>query len=198
MLFMGIHAHFRAAVFGPWFTTGHRRAKIIPIVAFYCQARSRASFVSTTSMSRNYYSEINLHLTWHCKDSAPLLTPSVEPLAHREIRHKIINTPGVFVHEIGGTENHMHVAVTIPPTLTISEFVGQVKGASSHEVNELMRLRGKVLQWQVGYGVVSFGTRELPWVVDYIRKQREHHAAGRIFDRLERITELEEEPGKPG
>jgi hypothetical protein len=45
------------------------------------------------------------------------LTPTVEPLAHREIRHKIVKTPRVFVHEIGGTETHVHVAVTIPPTL---------------------------------------------------------------------------------
>ena len=47
-------------------------------------------------MSHNYYSEINLHLTWHCKDSLPLLTPQVEPVAHRCIRQRIINTPGAF------------------------------------------------------------------------------------------------------
>jgi putative transposase len=149
-------------------------------------------------MSRNYYSEINLHITWHCKDSCPLLTPAVEPLAHREIRQKIVKMPGAFVHEIGGTETHVHIAVTIQPTVTISEFVGQVKGASAHEVNEQMKLRGKVLQWQAGYGVVSFGTKDTPWVVDYILNQREHHASGRAYDRMERITELEQEPGKPG
>jgi acetyl-CoA carboxylase carboxyl transferase subunit alpha len=33
-----------------------------------------------------------------------------------------IDTPGAFVHEIGGTDNHVHLAVTIPPTLTISEL----------------------------------------------------------------------------
>ena len=65
-------------------------------------------------MSRNYYSEINLHLTWHTKDSLPLLTPIVEPLAHRDIKQRLINTEGVFVHEIGGTETHVHVVVTCP------------------------------------------------------------------------------------
>ena len=79
-------------------------------------------------MSRNYYSEINLHLTWHTKDSLPLLTADVEPLAHRYVKQKIINTQGAFVHEIGGTETHVHVAVTVPPTLLISEFIGQLKG----------------------------------------------------------------------
>jgi putative transposase len=142
-------------------------------------------------MSHNYYSEINLHLAWHAKGSLPLLTPQVEELVHRYVRQKIINTPGAFVHEIGGTQTHMHVAMSIPPTLLISEFVGQLKGASSHEVNEQLGLRGNKLQWQVGYGVVSFGTGDLDWVRDYIRSQRDHHAHGRVHDRLERITELD-------
>ena len=143
-------------------------------------------------MSQNYYSEINLHITWHCKDSSPMLTAQVEPVTQRSVKTRLINTPGVFVHEIGDTETHVHVAVSIPPTLTISEFIGQLKGASSHEVNQQFSQRGKVLQWQAGYGVVSFGTGDLEWVKRYIRNQREHHASGRIADRLERITEIEE------
>ena len=81
-------------------------------------------------MSRDYYSEINLHLVWHTKNSLPLLTPTVEPLTHRLLRKRIIDTPEVFVHEIGGTETHVHLAVTIPPTLTVSEWIGQMKGGN--------------------------------------------------------------------
>ena len=84
-------------------------------------------------------------------------------MAYRCLRQKIINTPGAFVHEIGGTETHTHMAVSVPPTLLVSEFVGQLKGASSHEVNEQLGLHGKKLQWQAGYGVVSFGTCDLEW-----------------------------------
>ena len=139
-------------------------------------------------MGKNYYSEINLHITWHTKDSLALLSPTVEPIAHRYVRQKVINTPGAFIHEIGGTETHVHIAVTVPPTLLISEFVGQLKGASAHDVNEQFGSRDKCLQWQIGYGVVSFGTRDLEWVKQYICNQRTHHASGRIKDRLERIT----------
>jgi putative transposase len=142
-------------------------------------------------MSHNCYSEINLHLTWHTKDSLPLLTEQLEPLVHRYLRQKIISEPGAFVHEIGGTETHVHIAVTVPPTLLISEFVGRLKGASSHDVNEQAALCGKSLQWQTGYGVVSFGTRDLEWVRGYVCDQREHHSHGRVYDRLERITQLE-------
>jgi len=142
-------------------------------------------------MSRNYYSEINLHLVWHTKNSLPLLTPQIEPLAHRFIKKRIIDTPGAFVHEIGSIETHVHIAVTVPPTLLISDFIGQLKGGSSHDVNQALGRGQKVLEWQTGYGVVSFGTRDLPWVVEYVRNQREHHARGTVHERLERIDQEE-------
>jgi hypothetical protein len=50
---------------------------------------------------------------------------------------------------------------------------------------------GAKLQWQAGYGAVSFGTDDLEWVKEYVRNQEEHHASGRLFDRLERITEYD-------
>jgi putative transposase len=45
-----------------------------------------------------------------------------------------------------------------------------------------------LLDWQDGYGVVSFGTKDLPWIVEYIQNQKEHHAKGTIRDRLERFS----------
>ena len=139
-------------------------------------------------MSKNYYSEINLHIVWHTKQSLPLLTPTLEPIAHRFLRKRIIETPDVIVHEIGGTENHVHIAVSIPPTLTISTWIGQLKGGSSHDVNQQVGLRQKALQWQIGYGVGSFGTGDLDWVAKYIRNQKKHHGEGGVHERLERIT----------
>ena len=143
-------------------------------------------------MPHNYYSEINLHVTWHTKDSLPLLTPTVEPLAHRYIKQRLINEKGVFIHEIGGTETHIHLVVTIPPTIVISEWIGQLKGASAHEVNQQIGHHDKTLQWQTGYGVVSFGTGDLDWVKAYVHNQRQHHAEGKTSDRLERMMTANE------
>jgi REP element-mobilizing transposase RayT len=146
-------------------------------------------------MARNYYSEINLHFVWHTKLSSPLLTPQVEAVVHHYLRGRLINTPGVFVHDVNGTETHVHVAVTIAPTITISELVGELKGSSSHDANQRLGGGRKVLEWQAGYGVVSFGTKDLEWVKGYIRNQKEHHARGTIHDRLERIT-TEDQPAQ--
>jgi putative transposase len=143
-------------------------------------------------MSQNFYAAIPLHIVWHTKASAPLLIPKVEAVVHHYIRGRCINTRGVYIHEIGGIETHVHLCVSIPPTLLISEFIGQLKGASAHETNQKLADGRKLLEWQTGYGVVSFGTKDLEWVKAYVRNQRERHARGAVEDRLERIMVLAE------
>lgn len=131
-------------------------------------------------MARRSYSEINLHITWHTKDNLPQIDASIEAALYRFLRNKIVNTEGAFFHAIGGIETHVHIGTSVRPTVDIDKWIGQLKGASSHEF-------GKALQWQQGYGVVSFGTRDLPWVVAYIENQKERHKRGDISERLERI-----------
>lgn len=102
------------------------------------------------------------------------------------LKNKIVETRGAYFHLIGGIETHVHIGCSVKPSVHIDEWVGQLKGASSFEM-------GKGLQWQAGYGIVSFGTKDLKWVVDYVRDQREHHSRGTIFDRLERIERLSDD-----
>ena len=66
------------------------------------------------------------------------------------------------------------------------KFFGDLKGASAYYINHEVAQR-KWLDWQAGYGVVSFGTRDLPWVIRYVRNQKEHHGRGTTHERLERI-----------
>ena len=143
-------------------------------------------------MSTRAYSEINLHFTWHVKASTRIITAEIEPRLYKYIRSYACQSPGLIFHEIGGTETHVHIAVTISPTLLISDWIGKLKGASSHHVNHKIANR-KLLDWQTGYGVVSFGTKDLEWVVNYIRKQKEHHKKRTTVERLERSTHDEED-----
>lgn len=138
-------------------------------------------------MSTRAYSEINLHFVWHVKSNLPIISPEIEPNLYRYIKTYALQSNGLIFHEIGGTETHVHIAVTVPPTLLISEWIGKVKGASSHYVNHELANR-KLLDWQTGYGVVSFGTKDLDWVVNYIRNQKEHHKKRATVERLERIA----------
>src|SRR5262245_49868433 len=82
-------------------------------------------------MSKNYYSEIHLHLTWHTILSRPLLTETVEPLAWAALREKATELGDVIIHEIGGTPTHVHLAVSIEPTVLISELFGSRRESAS-------------------------------------------------------------------
>ncbi len=39
-------------------------------------------------MPRNIYAEINLHITWHAKDNAPVLVDMLEDRLHRYLKHR--------------------------------------------------------------------------------------------------------------
>ncbi len=140
-------------------------------------------------MPRRVYSEINFHITWHTKSNMPLIKPEIEPKLYQFLKHKILETPEIIVHAVGGIEDHIHLAVSVPPTVQPAEWIGKLKGASSYDINQLTN--HKLLEWQHGYGIVSFGTKDLKWVVNYVLNQKEHHKAGKIYERLERIDREE-------
>ena len=148
-------------------------------------------------MSSHVYHEIFLHLNWHTKNDQPLLRAVVEDFCHAAIKQKAESIPGVHLHGIGGTDDHVHIAVAIEPSVTISDMVQELKGFSSHEVNR--RLERKALEWQRGYGVVSFGRAHLDWVLGYLRDQREHHRSGKTEPRMEAFdAEQAGSPAKAG
>jgi REP-associated tyrosine transposase len=145
-------------------------------------------------MPKNVYSEINLHITWHTKNNDPVIKDNIENRLYHFLENKVRKEKDVIFHAIGGIEDHIHLVVSIPPTLRISDWIGQLKGGSSFYINHEIVNR-KLLDWQEGYGVVSFGTRDQEWVIRYVKNQKRHHAKGTIQDRLERITSDDE--GRP-
>jgi len=149
-------------------------------------------------MSLRAYSEINLHFVWHVKGNRPVLRDEVEIQLHRFLRGKAMDSPDVHFHDVGGTDDHVHLVVSLPPTLQPAEWIGALKGSSSHFINHEI-VNQKVLAWQEGYGVVSFGTKDLPWVLKYVRNQRAHPAeAGETHERLEQIDPAEGKPAEAG
>ena len=142
-------------------------------------------------MSSHVYHEIYLHLNWHVKDDQALLTPELESIVHQIMTDRIHRTNGVWLHGINGTETHIHLAINIEPQVCISELVKELKGGSSFDTNQ--KQGRKSLEWQRGYGVVSFGMNNLPWVLEYIANQKQHHAKGKAIERLEKCDKDEEE-----
>jgi REP element-mobilizing transposase RayT len=72
--------------------------------------------------------------------------------------------------------DHVHAAVRLHQTVSVSKLAQELKGGSSYEMGAVQRRTSRRLSWQEGYGAFSFGERELATVIRYIRTQRERHA----------------------
>jgi len=136
------------------------------------------------------YSEIFLHFVWRTKDDRPFITGAVRPVLYRHLAERVARDDRVTLKAIGGVEDHVHLCVEVSPTISPAQLVKDLKGESSHHINHLMPRIGE-LRWQKGYGVLSLGKKNVPWLVRYIQSQEEHHRRGTMIERLER-TEDEE------
>jgi REP element-mobilizing transposase RayT len=81
--------------------------------------------------------------------------------------------------EIGGIEDHVHVLLKLPATVSIATMVKQVKGSSSHLANHEVLPYG--VKWQGGCSASSVSRRAVPRVRDYVLRQEEHHRDGNTF-----------------
>jgi putative transposase len=135
------------------------------------------------------YWRLFYHLVWATKGRAALIDDDRLVVIERSMRSTSMKKGAIF-HAIGAMPDHIHVAVSIPPRIAISTFVQHLKGESSHLLNHgAKRDDLDWFHWQPQFGVVSFGERSIAEVIAYVRNQRAHHAADRLWPLLE-ITEL--------
>ena len=73
---------------------------------------------------------------------------------------------------VGGTENHVHLLLSLPATMPLAKAMQLVKGASSRWMNEK---HGRGFAWQEGYGAFTVGISQKDHTIEYIRTQAEHH-----------------------
>lgn len=133
------------------------------------------------------FTKTYFHAIWAVKYRTPLLTPAIERVVMATITEKCESLK-CHLFAANGALDHIHIALEIPPTLAPAKVVGTIKGAASHEINE-MRLTEERFRWQDGYGLLTFGPRALQEVVAYIENQKERHRVGDLIVGLERTEQ---------
>jgi REP element-mobilizing transposase RayT len=80
-------------------------------------------------------------------------------------------------------EDHVHLLARLARTVTIADWVKELKRVSSLWLHER---GGKFddFHWQAGYGVFSVSHSNLPQVSEYIAGQEEHHRRMTFQDEL--------------
>lgn len=136
-------------------------------------------------------SNLIVHLVFSTKHRKPFLRDeSLRDEMHRQLggTSKTLECPPVVV---GGVEDHVHILARQARTITVADWVKELKRVTSLWIKERdTKLRD--FQWQAGYGAFSVSQSNADEVVTYIKDQKEHH---KHFDFQTEYRELLERHG---
>jgi REP element-mobilizing transposase RayT len=114
------------------------------------------------------YSSVLVHCVFSTKERRNLIP---DPRHLWRYLAGIARNKGIPLITAGGTTNHLHLLLDLPPTMPRSEALQVLKGNSSHWLNNAHC----PFAWQQGYGAFAIGQSQRGAVVSYIDHQQEHH-----------------------
>jgi REP element-mobilizing transposase RayT len=122
-------------------------------------------------MSHTYCCSL-FHCVFSTKDRRKSISPEIRPRlwsyiggVAREHRMKALG--------IGGSDDHVHILLSLPSSLTNAEAMRIIKSASSRWMHETCSISS--FEWQEGYGAFSIGSSQREATLAYIAGQQEHH-----------------------
>ncbi len=121
----------------------------------------------------NTYSNLFYHIVFSTKGRKDLITKDIESRVWAYIGG-IARNHEIIAVQVGGIENHIHVLIMAKPKFAPSKIVQWLKGESSRWIHETFP-EMRAFEWQDGYGIFSVSKSNVADVVEYIKKQREHH-----------------------
>ncbi len=137
-------------------------------------------------------SNVLLHIIFSTKNRHPFIDDIIEPELYAFMT-SIVASRGSYVHKIGGIADHVHLFATLPRTLSISDFLEEIKKNSS----KWIKTKGtnyRDFSWQKGYGAFSVSESMHGAVITYISNQKEHHKTQSFQDEYRKILQLNRVP----
>lgn len=119
-------------------------------------------------------SNIIVHIVFSTKDRQPLLADSdIRSQMHSQLggTSKTLNCPPIIV---GGVEDHIHLLARQSRTITMSDWVKELKRVTSIWIKQKGQ-QFNTFSWQAGYGAFSVSQSQIGVVRNYIQNQEEHH-----------------------
>lgn len=131
------------------------------------------------------YRQIFYQIIFGTKNRKPTISQEHEEELYKYISG-VINNKKCKLYRINGIEDHIHIFSDLHPTLCLSDFVKDIKVATSIWMKE----NGKFPAfegWQEGYGAFTYSVREKDMIINYIRNQKEHHKKETFYDEFKRL-----------
>ncbi|NTS39559.1 IS200/IS605 family transposase [Flavisolibacter sp. BT320] len=138
------------------------------------------------------YRQIFYHLVFSTKNRESSLTQNHQEALYRFI-WGVINNRRCHLYRISGTEDHLHIFSDLHPSISLADYVKEIKVASSIWMGQ-NKLFPLFTHWQEGYGAFTCSVNERDAVIDYIKQQKEHHKTESFYDEYKRLLTENEIP----
>jgi putative transposase len=122
-------------------------------------------------MAHTYCSSL-FHCVFSTKERRRIIVPGVQERLWAYMGG-IARENGMKALAVGGMEDHAHLLLSLPASLSIAAAMRQIKSGSSRWMHETCGVPS--FEWQEGYGAFSIGRSQLDATLAYISGQREHH-----------------------
>ena len=123
------------------------------------------------------YTQLCYHIIFGTKNSEPTINITYKKELYAYIWGIVKKNNGTLMR-IGGIDNHVHIFCSIPPTISIAEFVKSIKGSSSSWLQNTQENKEKFPNfhgWSEGYCALTYAFNDRNTVINYIANQEEHH-----------------------
>ena len=129
-------------------------------------------------MAHSYVSQKS-HIIFSTAGRRPTIHAGIQPELWKYIGG-VARAYGMKAQKVGGVEDHVHILLSMPPTISIAKAVQVIKANSSRW------MKGKVVgfAWQKGYASGSVSASRIESVFRYIANQGTHHRRQTFEDEL--------------
>lgn len=135
------------------------------------------------------YRQILYHIVFRTKYNERTITADTATHLYKYI-WGISKNKGCVLFRINGTEDHLHILSDLHPSLALSDYVKDIKVASSSWMKQsgyFPNFKG----WGTGYCALTYAYRDKETIINYIRNQQEHHKRESFVDELRRLLQEE-------
>ena len=131
------------------------------------------------------FANLYYHIMFHTKYNAMAINVENERILYSYI-NGFCNNYGVKLLRLGGMPDHIHILVNMPTTVSVSDFVKQLKVATSkmlYQDGHFPYFEG----WQNGYSAFTYAFKDIDMIINYIKGQKEHHKVFSFRDEYRKI-----------